>query len=214
METIESYLNSVTGKKELTESGLALLTASAVLRKEKELRELFSLLKKKKFNKRKIYEALLQTYLFAGYPSALISLSVFTEYFKVGEKYTEEWNISLFKERGEKNCRKIYGDKFDKLITNISSYSPNLSDWLVTEGYGKVFGRKGLSLREREVCNIAVLAALKYESQLYSHINGGYRLGLSRNEITGIIESLSVLNKNDCVRFGKRVLNSFKENKE
>ncbi|HEY6907146.1 MAG TPA: hypothetical protein VI230_06725, partial [Ignavibacteriaceae bacterium] len=65
----------------------------------------------------------------------------------------------------------------------------------------------------REVCNIAVLTALKFESQLYSHINGGHRLGLHWTEIGEIIESLTLLNKNDCVKFGRRVLKSFIQRK-
>lgn len=214
MKKIGSFLNSITNKREFNELSLSLLTASAVLRKGKKLREILSYLKKKKYNRRKIYEALLQTYLFAGYPSALISLSISAEYFKAKSKYIEGWNHNLFKESGEKNCRKIYGDKFEKLINNISSFSPDLSDWLVTEGYGKVLGRKGLSLRERETCNIAILTVLKFESQLYSHINGGHRLGLQWNEINKIIDSLAVLGKNDCVRFGKNVLRSLKKRKE
>lgn len=206
MTAIHSFINSEKNKKQFTLSALALLTASAVLRKEKSLREILSLLREKKFNKDKIYEALLQTYLFAGYPSALISLSVFSEYFNNNHRLAEDWNVKDFKIRGELNCRKIYGGKYEKLINNIGLFSPDMSDWLVTEGYGKVMGRKGLSLREREVCNIAVLTALKYESQLYSHINGGHRIGLTWNEIEKVIESVSLLNKKDCVRFGKRVL--------
>ena len=206
MGKIKSFLDSIKGKKDFDTAALALLTASAVLRKKNSLREILSVLKERQFSSKKIYEALLQTYLFAGYPSALISLSVFSEYFSDKKEITEEWDIRKFKARGERNCRKIYGNKFQKLVNNIGSYSPELSEWLVTEGYGKVFGRKGLSMREREVCNIAVLTALKFESQLYSHINGGQRLGLTWNEIEKVIEVMALLNRKDCVETGKRVL--------
>lgn len=209
MQTIKTFLDSLSAGKEFTEISLALLSASAVLRKEKMFKSILLILKEKKFPGRKIYEALLQTYLFSGYPSAIISLSIYSEYFNAKKNYYEEWDIPLFKERGEKNCRKIYGSKFEKLVNNINSFSGDLSDWFVTEGYGKVLGRKGLSLKEREVCNIAVLSALKFESQLYSHINGGYRLGLNIREIEKIIDSLSLLNTDDCVKFGKKVLQSF-----
>ncbi len=214
MDKIKSFLKSQTSRQDYTLCSLTLLSASAVLRREKEIREILLILKKKKFNKTKMYEALLQTYLFAGYPSALIALSIYTEIFDLSEKLKEEWDISLFRERGEKNCRKIYGDKYEKLISNINSFSPELSDWLVTEGYGKVFGRKGLSLKEREICNIAVLSALKFESQLYSHINGGHRLGLTWKEINTVIKSISLFNRNDCVKLGEKVLYSLMKRKE
>jgi 4-carboxymuconolactone decarboxylase len=209
MQELKTYLDTLNNQKEFAEISLAFLSASAVLREKNTLQKLLSILKDKKFNKRKIYEALLQTYLFAGFPSALISLSVYSEYFEIDKNYYESWDIQLFKKRGEKNCRKIYGAKFDKLINNVNAFSPDLSDWLITEGYGKVLGRKSLSLKEREICNIAVLSALKYDSQLYSHINGGYRLGLTIGEIEKIIGTLSKLNRDDCVKFGKRVLKSF-----
>ncbi len=212
MTKIERYLNSLNLQKEFTEISLALLSASSVLRKRDSLRNLLLILKNKKFNKRKIYEALLQTYLFAGYPSALISLSVYGEIFNTESNYYEGWDVQLFKRRGEINCRKIYQNKYEKLINNVNSFSPDIADWLVTEGYGKVLGRKGLSLKEREICNIAILCALKFDSQLYSHINGGYRLGLSVKEIGRMIKSLSRLNRNDCVNFGEKVLRAFINN--
>ncbi|HKB84983.1 MAG TPA: hypothetical protein VKD08_02350, partial [Ignavibacteriaceae bacterium] len=76
MAKIQPFLNSALAEKNYNPV-LALLAASAVLRKEKTLREILVFLRANKFNKRKIYETLLQTYLFAGYPSALISLSVY-----------------------------------------------------------------------------------------------------------------------------------------
>ena len=209
MQKIISFLDSLSSKKDFNQLCLALIAASAVLRKEKFLRIILGYLKQKKINKQKIYEALLQTYLFAGYPSVLISLSIYSEYF-TRKPQNFKWDITLFKSRGEENCRKIYGNKFNKLVTNIGSFSPDLADWLVTEGYGKVLGRPGLSLKEREVCNIAVLTALKFDSQLYSHINGGFRNGLQLAEIEKIIETFSLLNKNDCLIFGKKIFNSFK----
>ncbi len=209
MGKITSFLSSVEPGRKFNITALSLLTASAVLRKEKDLREILLFLKEKKYNRKKIYEALLQTYLFAGFPSALISLQISSEYFKTDKYSAESPGADCFRERGEANCRKIYGDKYEKLIRNISSFSPELSGWLVTEGYGKVFGRKGLSLMEREICNIAVLAALKFESQLYSHINGGHRNGLNWKEIEEAVSSLNLLKKNDSVKFGLRVLNSF-----
>ncbi|HEY6907495.1 MAG TPA: hypothetical protein VI230_08490, partial [Ignavibacteriaceae bacterium] len=209
MGKIRIYLSDSVRKKKFSHTALALLSSSAVLRKEKDLREILSFLKENKYSGRKIYEALLQTYLFAGFPSALISLSVYSEYFNTGSNWKENKSLKTLRKRGEANCREIYGDKYEKLICNIYAYSPELSDWLVTEGYGKVLGRDGLSLIEREVCNIAVLTALKFESQLYSHINGGHRSGLHFTEIEEIIESLTLLNKNDCVKFGRRVLKNF-----
>ncbi|MBK9099601.1 MAG: hypothetical protein IPM14_16120 [bacterium] len=56
---------------------ISLMAASAALRKINILRRLISLAKSREIPFKKIYETLLQNYLFTGYPSAIISLKVF-----------------------------------------------------------------------------------------------------------------------------------------
>lgn len=129
---------------------LELLTyaaVSAVLRKENALRSFLRTAVQQKINAKKLYETLLQTYLFAGFPSALISISILSEYFILNKNNHIIKDYSKLKESGEKTCKKIYGDKYDKLINNVSGFSAELSEWLVVEGYGKVLSRRGLRLR-------------------------------------------------------------------
>ncbi len=187
---------------------LALISVSAVLRKEKLLRNFLIIARERKLKPGKIYEALLQTYLFAGFPSALISLSIFSEYFKRNKKNITLNNFEKIKADGEKTCRKIYGYKYEKLISNTSGFSPELSEWLVIEGYGKVLSRKGLSLKEREILNVAVLSALKFENQLYSHFNGAYINGANIKELSGIIKSLEIFSST-ISSFGFKVMDKF-----
>jgi len=58
---------------------LALLSAASVLRKQKQFELILERLLTNKCSVKKIYESLLQTYLFAGFPSALISLKRLNE---------------------------------------------------------------------------------------------------------------------------------------
>ena len=190
---------------------LPLISSAAVLRKETILKKLLLSAKINKIDPCKIYEALLQTYLFAGFPSALISLKISSEIFPLTEFRIKPEVIS--KKVGVVNCKKIYGNKFDKLISNVKEFSPELSKWLVTEGYGKVMGRKGLSLKEREMCNVAVLCSLKYDSQLYSHINGAMRLKNSRENIRALITNLEQVGSKSISRFGMTVFKSYFKNK-
>lgn len=192
---------------------LALLSAAAVLRKEEQIKIILEILKKRNTAARKVYESLLQTYLFAGYPSAIESLKHFAAYFTAPAASSEK-NVFDFSARGETNCRKIYGEKYEKLISNIGGISPDLSDWLVCEGYGKVLGRRGLSLMERELCVISILTVTKFENQLYSHINGGVRLGLNLNEIEKVIKNVDLLGKRSLSGFGLKVLNNYRERKK
>ena len=191
---------------------LPLICAAAVLRMNDMLEELILLAKRKKISNTKLYEALLQNYLFAGYPSAIISLKILNKHVRFRAKTSaDDMNLYHFRKRGEKNCKAIYGKKYDKLIANVNSFSPELSEWLVLEGYGKVLGREGLSLKERELCVVSVLTALKFEDQLYSHINGAIRVGATRQEIEEVIENISILGKKSLVVFGKKVFNKYKK---
>lgn len=191
---------------------LALLTASSVLRKEKRFDLILKDMLAQKYSIKKIYEALLQTYLFAGFPSALISLKKLSD-IKSNNKNYEGYDFIKYKSRGEKNCRKIYGNKFDKLISNVKSFSPELSEWLIVEGYGKVLGRNGLSLKEREICIVSILAALKFRDQLYSHINGAIRLKTNVEVIKKVINNLEIISAKSSVKFGLGVLGDYQKSK-
>ena len=187
---------------------LALLSASSVLRKRKYFEIILGRLIKNKCATNKIYEALLQTYLFAGFPSALISLKRFNEVICENKVYTG-YDLNTYSSIGEKNCRIIYGNKYDKLISNVKSFSPELAEWLIVEGYGKVLGRKGLTLKEREVCVVSILSALKFKDQIYSHINGAVRVKVEIKLIHKVISNLELISAKSSAKFGLSVLKEY-----
>jgi len=198
------------GKNDL----LPLICAAAALRKEEHL---IALLEKSKLygvQEKQLYESLLQNYLFTGYPSAMISLKILKDHFpKLENVLQDSWDLNKYRERGIKNCKKIYGRKFDKLISNVKSFSPELSAWLLLEGYGKVMGRKGLSLKQRELNIVSVLTALKFEDQLYSHINGAFRTKSKIEQIERVINNLDFLGDKELSSFGMKVLETYVKQK-
>ena len=188
---------------------IAFICASAALRKYNILKLLLAEAKQRKIKRMQIYESLLQNYLFTGYPNALNALKIFAQIYPAKKTDTyEDWDLIKYRERGIKNCRKIYGDKFEKLISNIKEFSPDLSDWLVLEGYGKVLGRKNLSLKQRELNIISVLSVQKFEPQLFSHINGAFRLNAGKKQVESVIENLVYLG-NSYRKFGLKVLKNY-----
>jgi len=196
------------------EDFLPLICAAAALREEEHLKVLLEKSKLYGIKEKPLYESLLQNYLFTGYPSAMISLKILKEYYpKLENVLHDSWDLNKYKERGIKNCKKIYGRTFDKLISNVKSFSPELSDWLILEGYGKVMGRKGLSLNQRELNNVSVLAALKFEDQLYSHINGAFRTKAAKEQIERVINNLDFLGDKELSRFGMKVLKIYLQQK-
>ena len=200
--------------KNNTRKLLPIISAASALRKMKLLEELISEAKLRKIPFTKIYETLLQNYLFTGYPTALISLKILKEIYP-NKKLTKaaDMNLYHFRKRGEVNCKQVYGSKYEKLITNVKSFSPDMAEWLVLEGYGKVLGRKGLSFKERELCIVATLTVMKFEDQLYSHINGAYRAKASVEEIETVIKNLNYIEKKNYSRFGEIVLNRYRKEK-
>ena len=139
-----------------------------------------------------IREAILQTYLFAGYAAAINAFIVLndmvgpnSEYFSDGDASLEVW-----KQRGTEFCRKIYGDQFDRLLGNMKRLHPDLADWMVWEGYGKVLSRPFLSPRIRELLIVAMTAALQVERQFYSHVRGAIHVGATSGELRSVFEQV------------------------
>lgn len=193
---------------------LPLIAAASAINKFNLLRELIIQAKIKKVPFAKIYETLLQNYLFAGYPSALTSLKILKEcYPNKSLPEVADMNLYHFRRTGETRCKKVYGNKFAKLIGNINEFSPELAEWLVLEGYGKVLGREGLTFKERELSIVAVLSSMKFEEQLYSHINGAIRSKASIKEIETVINYLNFLGKKNYSSFGMRVFKRYRKEK-
>ncbi len=202
--------------KDLSETELlALLSASSVLRKKNYFKTILEQLLKNKTASKKIYETLLQTYLFAGFPSALVSLKIFHNTVNK-QKIYNGFDLKKYLNRGKRNYKIIYADKYESLLKNIRSFSPEMAEWIIIEGYGKVLGRKGLSLKEREVCIVSILSAMKFEDQLYSHIIGAMNVKVEKELILKSIRNLSLINAKSSAKFGESVFNlyCFRKNKK
>lgn len=179
----------------------------AVSKKYKKLDKLFSSIKGE-LELTVIYECILQTYLFAGYPSALNSLKIFNNNFGTLETFPPKNQSESYME-GLTVAEKIYGDRLSKLINNIEKLSPSLSRWFISEGYGKVFSRAGVTLQDREITAIVCLCVLEFEEQLISHLRGAIRTGIKAEQIYKIFEIMEKCGGKKASIFGIRALNGF-----
>lgn len=130
-----------------------------------------------------VEEALLQSYLFLGFPAALNAIGEWRR--RTGRPAPEparddpaEW-----RRRGEEVCARVYGGQYERLRENIAKLHPEMERWMLTEGYGKVLARPGLELRERELCIAAILAGQDAEPQLYAHLRGALNTGARVDEV-------------------------------
>lgn len=135
------------------------------------------------------YEIVLQSYLFFGYAQAIESAKVFTNNLTTrGIVIPHIPDVtSDLKQRGEALCREIYAPNFERLVANMTSVSPELSKWMVEEGYGKVLSRPGPTGLEREIASIVFLAVSGHPVQLFSHVRGARNLGATRELLVSVI---------------------------
>ena len=134
-----------------------------------------------------VEEAILQSYLFLGYPAAL---NAFAEWRVLTGRPapppvedTEPWS-----ERGARVCKAVYGGQYEDLRDNIRALQADMELWMIDEGYGKVLGRPGLDLPDRELCISALLAVLHVPKQLYSHLRGALNVGASPDAVARVLD--------------------------
>jgi alkylhydroperoxidase/carboxymuconolactone decarboxylase family protein YurZ len=131
-----------------------------------------------------IEEYLLQTYLFAGFPSTINAFFTWQAWasesggreapFGPEPDQPAEWRA-----RGEQLCRLVYGQNFEALQRRLSRLHPALADWTLVEGYGKVLGRRGPDPARRELAAIGALIAVAADRQLAAHLRGAINTGIS-----------------------------------
>lgn len=142
-----------------------------------------------------VEEALLQSYLFLGYPAALEALAVWRRVSGLppeagAEDGGSEEGAARWRIRGPRVCTRVYGDQAEALRENIGTLHPALATWMVEEGYGKVLGRPGLALRDRELLVATLLAVQDAPRQLHSHLRGALRAGVRPFEVEAVLEAL------------------------
>ncbi|NIR42563.1 MAG: hypothetical protein GWN99_01555 [Gemmatimonadetes bacterium] len=140
-----------------------------------------------------VEEALLQSYLFLGFPSAIEALRRW-RYRGAAPPAAAHEGWDLWLERGERTCAVVYGDHYDQLRQNIARFHPDLDRWMVREGYGKVLGRPALALEVRELLIVAMLV-VQGESgrrQLRSHLRGALNAGAAPADVEKTIRRAAV----------------------
>lgn len=139
-----------------------------------------------------IYEIMLQSYLFLGFPRMLTAAECFQEAFpefarQVRVKEPAPGQFEEWIKRGTALCRKVYADNFDKLKNRLCLFSPEIFQWMILEGYGKVLSRPDLQIKERELAIVACLMIDDRPKQLFSHIRGALNVGVNEKILVAVI---------------------------
>src|SRR5438874_7755835 len=138
-----------------------------------------------------IEELILQSYLFCGLPRTLNAMREWRRL--TGKEISapvDEADAATRRRRGEATCRLVYGDMYERLRVNIRALHPELDEWMIVEGYGKVLSRPGLDLPRRELCIVAACAASEQDRQLHSHLHGAINVGVGAEALGSAIDAL------------------------
>lgn len=149
----------------------------------------------KAVERRVLYETMLQSYLILGFPRMLGAAAILAESWPddSAEETTDRIKDKNWKVRYEDGidlCRQVYGDNFEKLRSRVMAMSPDVFHLMITEGYGKMYQRPGLSVIDRELSNVSALMVENRLSQLHSHIRGALNVGTTGALISAVIEDV------------------------
>ncbi|MCB2198145.1 carboxymuconolactone decarboxylase family protein [bacterium] len=171
---------------------LGLLSAAMVCQRDDLVQNLIVSLREDGVKRTVLHEIILQAYLHDGYATALEGVNLLQHVWPVEanhdiESYAdwERWHS-----RGEVLFRTIYGSVADRVREGVAEASPELSSWMLHEGYGKVLARPGVDTVTRELCTVAVLIMKHRPKQLFSHLRGAIRVGIDVNTLRNLIQSI------------------------
>lgn len=213
VETTE-YFDSVDFSEESGRiRALCYLSAVIAIGRQELLLSVLKYLNKKRFDKKAIYETILQSYLFLGFPRMIEAAIAYNDIYgdskeveKIGfDQISPEESTGWF-ENGIKLCKKVYGKNYERLKERFISISPELFRWMVIEGYGKVLTRPGVSSVERELAEVAALIVDQRERQLVSHIIGSLNVGAPLTLIKQVNEDIRALSGEKAYELTARLI--------
>lgn len=82
-------------------------------------------------------------------------------------------------ERGIAKLAEVTGKSGEEVVASLG----DLGRYIIEFGFGEIYSREGLSLRERKIATIAMLTVLGRDEQLRVHIDAALNVGLSTEEI-------------------------------
>ena len=145
-------------------------------------------------------ETLIHLYAYTGFPRSLNALGnllgVVEERRAAGKKdKAGEAPMAIAEDKssrviGEQVQTELVGQK---VAGPLFEFAPGINTYLQSHLFGDIFARGVLDYKTRELATVAILASLKgTESQLNSHIGIATNVGVSRDQLQGVAETLAV----------------------
>ncbi|MET9491533.1 carboxymuconolactone decarboxylase family protein [Nocardia sp. NPDC006630] len=91
-------------------------------------------------------------------------------------------------DRGLAVLDQVGGPNGRAVVNSLADIAPDLGRYVVEFGYGDIYSRQGLTLRQRQIINVAALTALGTAApQLRFHIDGALTVGVTPAEVVETI---------------------------
>lgn len=140
------------------------------------------------------YEVLLQLVAYTGYPRTLNAMTTFRAVsgVPVKEQSSEPWEThatAVWPERGVAIFHALWPGH--ALADSVRPLSPELAEWVIYDDFGRIFGRPGLTLLEREAAVIGSLVGQGTTPQLRSHRLAFLAVGGDDTALDAIVAGLS-----------------------
>ncbi len=96
-------------------------------------------------------------------------------------------------QKGMKIRRKVLGDAHvDKAEATKTAFDKDFQEYIVNNAWGDVWARQGLSLRERSLVTIAMLASLGHDEELAMHFRATKNTGATQDEVREVLLHVAV----------------------
>lgn len=145
---------------------------------------------------RQLYEVMLQSYLFLGFPRMLqaadrLNREVPSLPGRDRSINEEDADPAIWLGRGRRLCKKVYDGNYTALKDRVEKMSPEIFHWMEMEGYGKVLSRPGLDIVDREMAIVACLQVENRTKQLHSHLRGALNVGAPPELLSDVVADLA-----------------------
>jgi alkylhydroperoxidase/carboxymuconolactone decarboxylase family protein YurZ len=145
-----------------------------------------------------IKEVLLQMYAYCGFPRSLNGISAFMSVMEEREKkgIKDEPGKESSPMPGNKNSIQLGTEIQTHLVGRpvtgaIYTFVPAIDQFLKGHLFGDIFGRDNLDFQSREIATISALASMEgVNSQLQSHFNVGFNVGLTEAQMRSLVSVL------------------------
>lgn len=98
----------------------------------------------------------------------------------------------LDREEGYRLLDVLQDEATQRALPGIEEIAPGFTDWIVTALFGGTYLREGLSLRDRQLVNLAALTAVGgVDPQLAGHVRTSLRIGMTREQVIEVFVHLA-----------------------